>query len=319
MCIIAIKNSGVAFPTDEVITNMWVNNPDGAGFMYTHDGKVIIGKGFMNLDGYLQAIHNILASDDIDPVDTPFILHCRITTHGGTCPECTHPFPITDNMAALRKTLVASDIGVAHNGIIRSVTPRDKHTSDTQEYIASVLAPIYKANRKFWQSKGLMQVITNTVGSKLAFLTGDGHICTIGKFETDKDTGLIFSNDSYKPRLYSWTAPATGYNSYFKGKVDSYPYHGGSTKVLMMLMDAPGKPRTFHTKDGKVMSAARHAVDNAGNLYRLDIDTNACYRVKYKPIEPLPKWSLHFADKYECYESESAYLASAWFDMPWGD
>ena len=44
MCIIAAKPAGIALPNAETIETMWYANPDGAGFMYAHDGKVVIEK-----------------------------------------------------------------------------------------------------------------------------------------------------------------------------------------------------------------------------------------------------------------------------------
>lgn len=313
MCIIAIKNSGTKFPSDETISTMWANNPDGAGFMYTRRNEVIIRKGFMNLASYLTALHE--TCEEVDPTDTTFILHCRITTHGGTCPECTHPFPITDNMASLRKTLIVTDIGIAHNGIIHSVTPRDKHTSDTQEFIAKVLAPLKKSNRKFMQSKALMQLISNLAGSKLAFLTGDGHIYTVGKFETDSN-GMIYSNDGYKPRL--WSYPSAG--MYTSKGYKPYTYNGASSKYLMVLADAPSclSSTTFHKQNGDVINPFAHAVDNHGNLYKYSGDTGTYYGVSYKPVEKLPTWNIQFADRYETYTNEQALLNSSWYiDYPW--
>ena len=47
MCIICCKPMGKDMPTEEIMKNMWVNNPDGAGFMYVKNHKLVIEKGFM--------------------------------------------------------------------------------------------------------------------------------------------------------------------------------------------------------------------------------------------------------------------------------
>ena len=47
MCIIACKPAGVQMPGDKILDNMWLANHDGAGFMYNHDGRVHMEKGFM--------------------------------------------------------------------------------------------------------------------------------------------------------------------------------------------------------------------------------------------------------------------------------
>ena len=59
MCIIAIKEKGVAMPDLETLNNMWNNNPDGAGYMFPFDGKVHIRKGFMSLKSSLKTLINL--------------------------------------------------------------------------------------------------------------------------------------------------------------------------------------------------------------------------------------------------------------------
>ena len=49
MCIIAVKPAGIKMPERDQIEIMWHNNPDGAGIMYSLNGKVYIEKGFMSL------------------------------------------------------------------------------------------------------------------------------------------------------------------------------------------------------------------------------------------------------------------------------
>ena len=59
MCIIAAKPAGVKMPDPETIRRMWYANHDGAGFMYAHDGKVKIEKGFMRLTDFESALKRI--------------------------------------------------------------------------------------------------------------------------------------------------------------------------------------------------------------------------------------------------------------------
>lgn len=318
MCIIAVKKAGVAFPSDETIKTMFQNNRDGAGFMYVRNGRVIIHKGLMKIEHLLNALHGVCA--DVDPVTTPFVIHCRITTHGGTCPECTHPFPISDNMALLRKSYMETDVGVAHNGIIRSVTPRDKHTSDTQEFIAQVLSPLKRGNKYFYHSVALMELVSNLAGSKLAFLTDNGRVYTIGEFITEAD-GMMYSNGSYKPAM-PFIKPLTlgsygaqGYTTYTRDRTDTR-YKGTAVRYLMTLADAPSyrSSMTFHTDDGHTINAFAHAIDNSGRLYKYDADTDTYYGVSYKPVEKLPAWNLHFADRFECFANAGDLLARIAYD-----
>ena len=57
MCIICVSKSGVRQPGDALLRSMFLHNPHGAGFMYARDGRVMIHKGFMDVDEYIRAIH----------------------------------------------------------------------------------------------------------------------------------------------------------------------------------------------------------------------------------------------------------------------
>ena len=170
MCIIAAKAAGIPMPNRERIKTMWDGNRDGAGLMYVENGQVRIEKGFMKYKDFTKVLDRL--EKRLDLTATPVVMHFRITTHGGTKPENCHPFPITDNVGALKKLTITTDLGVAHNGII-PISPR-KGISDTMEYIASQLAPLKKALPRFYENKNAMLLIKNAIESKMAFLTKEG-------------------------------------------------------------------------------------------------------------------------------------------------
>ena len=218
MCIIAAKPAGVPMPDEEILRAMWNSNRDGAGFMYAERGKVRIEKGFMKYQAFADALEKVRSR--LDLTATPVVLHFRITTHGGTKPENTHPFPITDNMGALRKLTATTDVGVAHNGII-PITAR-RGVSDTMTYIASQLAPLKRALPRFYENKHAMQLIENAIESRMAFLTGAGKIYTIGHFI--EDGGVLYSNSSYKELRAVWRS--CDYGSGWGKSGDWYAYAG---------------------------------------------------------------------------------------------
>lgn len=193
MCIIAVKPAGAKLPSADTIKIMWTNNPDGAGIMYSHGGKVHIDKGHMTLDAFLLALHHVC--DKVDAERTPIILHFRVMTHGARTPECTHPFPVSASMADLTALQTSCRLAAAHNGIIWSVAPKNG-LSDTQEYIRSQLAPLYSALPSFPQARGARDMIKNATGSKWAFLDAAGKIALIGDFTT-RD-GIYYSNRSFE-------------------------------------------------------------------------------------------------------------------------
>lgn len=259
MCVIAAKPAGVEMPTEERLINMWYVNPDGAGFMYAAEGKVYIEKGFMKLEHLLDRLDALGKRYDLKKL--PMVLHFRITTHGGTKPENTHPFPISDSIGVLRKLKQQTDLGVAHNGII-PVTPR-KDISDTMEYIAGQLAPLKRAVPQFYRDKNLLQMIAHATESKLAFLDKKGKIVTVGEFKEDE--GVLYSNTSYKGychwRDYLWE------EDYESG----WEYHRMSEiqqKRVMWLDESKGEIVCDLAKGEEVYG--EFAIDAAGTLYEYD-------------------------------------------------
>lgn len=301
MCIIAIKPAGVPFPRSTILSTMWVNNPDGAGFMYADGGRVHIHKGYMEWDEFASAMEE-LKSSKLDLVKTPIVFHFRITTHGGTRPENCHPFAITDNVAILKKPIIHTDVGVAHNGII-PITPR-KDISDTMEYIVSQLSVIKGINRKFYEQKKFLKLIENAIASKMVFLAGDGTISTIGEFAEDEG-GMLFSNYSYYP-----------YVSYSKYDCRAYPPYtydlgSASSKALMLLSDASEK-RPILTKNGGALDLDAYAIDDKGLLYRIDYDTGCAYPDKGVSLAKKIRFNTNKADHYATYASYKDMIADVY-------
>lgn len=276
MCIIAIKPVGVKLPDETILRNMWDNNPDGAGFMYADKtGHVQIRKGFMKWKSFKRNIDSL--ADQMDLTNTPLIMHFRITTHGGTCPGNTHPFPVTDDVKTLGKTSVVTGLGVAHNGIISSVTPR-KGLSDTGEYIVTQLAPLKRAMPRFYENKDAMLMVKNAIGSKMAFLTGAGEIYTIGDFTADD--GMLYSNTTYRFasfRDYKWSKyDGDAYDSKTRTITPAVTFPKTGYRWLMPLLDGdyvilPG---------GEMIEGYyEYAIDKDGRVYAYDYDYDGSYRI----------------------------------------
>lgn len=204
MCVVAIKKVGVDFPNDDSVKAMWDTNSDGAGFMYALDNKVYIEKGFMKLNdfnGAVALLEKKLKKRDMTINDIPMVLHFRITTHGGTTPHLTHPFPISSQEKHLKALDLTCDLGLVHNGIISSV-PTQAGLSDTAVYIANVLTPLANIKSDFYMTAEGKSIMESTIGaSKFAFLDKHGNIETIGDFKkgTKHNTEkLLFSNLSHE-------------------------------------------------------------------------------------------------------------------------
>ena len=278
MCIIAAKPAGVAMPTEEEIRTMWENNPHGAGFMYpdqvTRKGKrstvVRIEKGFMTLEALTHRLEALAKERDLTA--TALVLHFRITTHGGTCPENCHPFPLTGSVGVLRKLRTTAPVGIAHNGIIPSVSPR-RGISDTMEYIASQLYPLYQALPRFYDSKPALQLVENAIQSKLAILTPDGTIRTVGKFHQHE--GVLYSNDSYIPDDFS---------AWCDGKRFGFADISVASLPLMYLDDVPGS--FAQTPDGELLEGDDLALDEHGRVYWYDPEMGAWEPTDFTAFSP---------------------------------
>ncbi len=258
MCIIAIKPAGVKMPAETTIENMWYNNSNGAGFMYAANGTVYIEKGFMTLKDFKAALKRL--EKTIDIVNTPMILHFRITTHSETSPGNTHPFPVAEKLPLLQMTKCKTPLAVAHNGMI-DIKPSKKDISDTMEYIMSQLAPLYQLKKDFYKQDAGKKLVYNFIRSKMVFLDGSGRIETIGDFIEDKD-GVLYSNTSYRARIVYYNWDLWNYSAKL--------YESKHGKYMTWLTDEDG----YIISDGSLISAEYHLVDKEGKLYRYDLNAD---------------------------------------------
>lgn len=287
MCIICAKPANIKFPDMDTVRNMWYGNPDGAGIMYpTKKGRVQIEKGFMKLSDFEKRLASLTKEIDLDK--TPVVMHFRITTHGGTTPGNTHPFPLTDSVDRLKLTRVTSSVGIAHNGIIHSVSPR-RGISDTMEYIATQLAPLSRALPDWYHNQDALTLVRNGIDSKLAVLTGDGEIVTIGEFNTNN--GIMYSNyswqghgsrsasamwtyawDDYAP----WEADTKTKSKGKKGKgKKKKPEALTVQKAPLMWLALADEGAYVKTASGMLVEGEDFLMDADGKLYIYDIGIDA--------------------------------------------
>ena len=272
MCIIAAKPAGVAMPSRDTIRTMWDGNRDGAGLMYLDGGKVTIEKGFMTYKSFAKKLDQL--EKRLDLTRTPVVMHFRITTHGGTNPENCHPFPITDSIGALKKLTSRTDVGVAHNGIIH-IIPRSG-ISDTMEYIASQLAPLKRALPRFYENKNAMLLVKNAIDSKMAFLTKEGKIYTIGDFVTDN--GVLYSNRSYIKSSLRYRDLGS-WNCYADFEDDWGDFQGigyDDVKCLMWLDESD----YLKSEDGSLIEGLDFLIDESGKVYEYDYNSDAAFLVE---------------------------------------
>lgn len=204
MCIIIAKYRNGRLPNKNELKNSFEYNSDGAGFMYVDNGKVIIDKGYMTYESFIDRFDELCKKYN-DFNEKSLVIHCRIGTSSSNTAKNTHPYPLSRKEKNLHKTYIKTDLGVVHNGIISQYTPHWKNptTNDTQEFIIKYLTPLYENYKQFYKNKFIMNGIKNIINSKLVFLDTNDRIYFVGKDEfIEEDKGLFFSNDSYKYNIY---------------------------------------------------------------------------------------------------------------------
>lgn len=230
MCIICAKPSGVEMPPKAYLKNMWESNDDGAGLMWASNNKVHIKKGFMKYKEFSRFVEKLGKRYNLKEI--PIVMHFRITTHGGTKPQNTHPFPVVKKINKLQALELCTDLGVAHNGCIKIDNPPE--ISDTMAYISKHLVNYRTKNGVFYKNKETLKKIEKEITSKMCFLDSRGKITFIGEFT--KEDGIYYSNLSYLGygRYYSymdygnsWYWGGYGYDSYSGKSINNY---GSKTK-----------------------------------------------------------------------------------------
>jgi predicted glutamine amidotransferase len=260
MCVIAVKPKNIDFPNNELITKMWNSNPDGAGYMYSLNGAVYIEKGFMTLEELNNALKKLsekLLSEGKTMKELPFVLHFRITTHGGTSRENTHPFPLSSKLPHLQALDVKSKIALAHNGVITTVD-KEENVSDTMVFVRDILYPLSKIDKNFTDK--YKALIKNAIGySKLALLNYEDELTLIGDFrEPTKPDGLKYSNLNHEYVYTKYVTPTSVVKSGRQTTCDDdiYNYHSESYLDTLYGAKAPKefvKGALFVRKEGTSM------------------------------------------------------------------
>jgi len=215
MCIIIAKDKKSRLPKEEELKNSFEYNSDGAGFMYVDNGKVVIDKGYMEYDDFINHYRKLLKKYN-NFKNKSLVIHCRIGTSGKNNKGNTHPYPITNNERLLHKKYTKQDIGIVHNGIIHGYGTK-KGLNDTQEYIIKFLYPLYSNYKDFYKNDDIRDCIERMTSSKFAILDKNDDVYYIGDFV--EDDGLMFSNDTYKSfTKYFYQYPSRYYDDWYELK-----------------------------------------------------------------------------------------------------
>jgi len=253
MCIAIYSPKGNQIPCEEYMKASFQHNSDGAGFAFNTDNRdVQIIKGLMTWDDFIKTFRRY--DKEYDFANRGVLIHFRITTHGGTNKECCHPFPLTSDIATMRKPVCHAQYAVIHNGII-SLTSADAwkadKCSDTMMFISKYLSKI-ATNPGWFKNKTNWELIYDLADSKLAVLDGKGNIMSTAGFTQDAD-GNWYSNSSYKEARVSKSA-----TSYYGGwrwgdDYDSYPSYYGDNYVDYRTADRAKKTELLRIKPNELI------------------------------------------------------------------
>lgn len=278
MCIAIYKRIGNQLPKEEYLKNCWENNPDGAGFAFnTRDGRVKIVKGLMTWESFKSTLDEYTKKEDL--VNRGMLIHFRIETHGGVCPECTHPFPITSDEAYLQKPVSVCEYAVIHNGIISltSATARTKtKMSDTMVFVQKYLSKLAK-NKRWFDLKSNWELIYDMIDSKMACLNGKGEIMATYGFDEGDDHNF-YSNTTYKwarTKTYSYDyrglKPYDGYGGWYDDDEYYSSYYGTKWST------GAGTSETKKKEKDNKKSSVIFLMELAPHQYALSDEYEDCY------------------------------------------
>ena len=116
MCIIVYKPAGKRLPSENILKNCFINNPDGAGIMIKTEKGIQIQKGYMYFKHLKNAITEL--EKQYNTKELEIAIHFRYATHGTINEGNCHPFPLSRKTKELTDKQGIFDSAIMHNGII---------------------------------------------------------------------------------------------------------------------------------------------------------------------------------------------------------
>ena len=288
---------------------MWDNNSDGSGFAYYENGLVKVEKGWFDFEKCYARIKEL--DETIGLTDRSFVFHARISTSSTIDKTSTHPFQITDDVKQFAKTNYETNACMFHNGILKNYEPKQpSKLSDTMCFVRDYIHRLYTMNKGFLNDELVLQAIDYEIGSsKLAFITSDDTVVTVGKYTTEKD-GNMYSNSTYSysynsssywSKWSSWSNLSTVYSSASEiSNLDEYDLTPISGKPLSLeefcdVLDVvfiPADGTKIEVNGTEIICNGNYCLDMSNNLYEICYTS---YTIYY----------LGLAYENECLETES--------------
>lgn len=186
MCIIAIKEKGVDFPSIERVKNMCDNNPHGFSLIFQSGNQKPFIYRTLNQDKMMKKYVELINNHDAN--DTSVVIHTRIMTHGVVNVANCHGWK-------------SDGLIFGHNGIL-SVEPRDGMT-DSETFFRDLFIPAYRCGGWEMGERAISAIIGT---SKFFFMDNYGNIRHFGTY-IEGDDGILYSNSTYLPKYqprYRW-------------------------------------------------------------------------------------------------------------------
>lgn len=217
MCLLIFTHDSTTIPESH-FRAAFNRNSDGAGFVYSQEGKLHLHKGFFTVKDLIEALPAAGSN--------PCIIHFRFATHGAKDKANCHPFEAGGGWA------------MGHNGVIDGF-PMLPSESDTAAFVRLAVKPYTEAHSEIVKLKEFQDYWAGCIGgSKLAFLHEDGSYVIVnedkysGHWSEDKKTW--YSNSTYEAPKY---VSKGGYSSYgaWGDEQEFFPKagkQGGDTRQL---------------------------------------------------------------------------------------
>lgn len=320
MCVAICCPQGVKTPSMETLRKCWDANSHGAGFAYNdiHTNRVVFHKGFMTWDDFVHAFQKMCKVDKM--TDNVRFIHFRITSKGETCPENTHPFPISSNCNDLK--LLDGDCKeiMFHNGTFSSLDISEKGISDTMEMAMWVARLKLTSQGLDALSKFLTPFISS---NKLGFLNGKGEYSLAGSWS--QLDGVYYSNTYWN---YTKTTYTTN-NSYYGGtyyntsnKNYNSQYAKATTKYQYDLYDEYGygtewgsrfqkedEQKKDEKKEVQTKVEPRDIVIDKQRVYEIVDDVYGCLDLidGYCPNEKCPSKEVTYMGSDALYKGDPVF------------
>jgi hypothetical protein len=202
MCVIIVKPSGEEMPDETTLWQCWQVNPDGAGYMYQHNDKVVVSKGYMHLGDLEIALKEI--SHIVE--NTTLVIHFRLATHGKVNRANTHPFPVSTEDKELASLDIEAESALAHNGMLPNVWGKKALKKHSDSFMFCKTISHLPQGQALYD---MLELIAQASHSRFVLLNGDLHL--FGNWK--EHDGCIYSNLNflgYTKDVYEIVNPETG-------------------------------------------------------------------------------------------------------------